>query len=1094
MKSVLRVRLIVGSLSAFAALFLLVAPACAQQSEDKAKEERDKPFQGIEWRLVGPFRGGRVLAVTGVPGEPSTYYFGAVAGGVWKTTNGGLSWEPVFDKQPISSVGAIAIAPSDRNVLYVGTGEACIRGDISYGDGVYKSTDAGKTWTNVGLKDTRHIGRIAIDPTNPDRVFVAALGHAYGTNTERGLFRSTDGGKSWQKVLYKDEKTGAIDVVFAPSNPHILFAALWEANRTPWSLTSGGPGSGLYKSTDDGATWKRLDANGLPKGILGRIGVAVSGADANRVYAQIEAEQGGLYVSNDGGEHWSLVNGDHRFTQRAWYFSHIFADPKNVDTLYVLNTGTYKSIDGGHTFKALRVPHGDCHGFWIDSGDPKRMIEGNDGGATVSTDGGLTWSSLDNQPTAQFYHVAADNRFRYYIYGAQQDNSTVAIASSSDEGAISRSDWYPVGGGESGFVVPYLPNPEIVYAGSYDGLISRYDHSNGQEQDISPWPDNPMGSGAANLKHRFQWTAPIALSPHDANIIYFGGEVLFKSSDAGNTWSIISPDLTRNDKSKQQSSGGPLTKDNTSVEYYDTIFALAESPLERNLIWAGTDDGIVQLTRDGGLNWDKVTPRDLPDWSMISLIAPSPHSAGAAYLAVDRHKLDDFKPYIYKTTDYGKTWTNITAGLPAAAYVHAVCEDPKRKGLLFAGTETGVWVSFNDGGDWRSLQLNLPVSPVHDLVVHGDDLVVATHGRAFWILDDITPLRQYHESIDAADVFLYKPAVAFRRRGGGLFAPHGAVGANPPSGAVIDFYLKSAIEPAKPASEEGKEGNQEPQQATPKGAEEKKPQEVTLEILDGNGKLVRKFSSKPKEEAGGTLAMLSAEFGLEVPSDQLPTKAGLNRFVWDLRYQKPTDIHHIGWGGFPEGALALPGTYQAKLTAFGKTLSESFEVQLDPRVKTSPADLQKQFDLAAKINEKVSSDHDTVKQIRDLRSELADIRKRLGDAPKVKPIVDATKDIDKKITAIEEELVQTKSKSGEDALNYPIQLNDKLLALAGVVESADTAPTQASYEVLDDLSKQLDEQLVKWNDVMSKDVAAVNDMMRKENLGPVLIAPVKHEE
>ncbi|HXW89409.1 MAG TPA: hypothetical protein VEK33_02580 [Terriglobales bacterium] len=1096
MKSVLGARFIVGRLSAFMAVFLLVALACGQQSEDKAKEERDKPFQGVQWRLIGPFRGGRVLAVTGVPGEPSTYYFGAVSGGVWKTTNGGASWEPLFDKQPISSIGAIAVAPSDPNVLYVGTGEACIRGDISYGDGVYKSTDAGKTWTNVGLKDTRHIGRIAVHPTNPDLVFVAALGHAYGTNTERGLFRSADGGKSWQKVLYKDEKTGAIDVVFAPSNPHILFAALWEANRTPWSLTSGGPGSGLYKSTDDGATWKRLEGNGLPKGILGRMGVAVSGADANRVYAQIEAEEGGLYVSKDSGEHWSLVNGDHRFTQRAWYFSHIFADPKNVDTLYVLNTGTYKSIDGGHAFLPLHVPHGDCHGLWIDSDNPKRMIEGNDGGATISPDGGLTWTSLDNQPTAQFYHVATDNRFRYYIYGAQQDNSTVAIASSSDEGSISRSDWYSAGGGESGFVVPYLPNPEIIYAGSYDGYISRYDHSNGQEQDISPWPDNPMGSGAANLKHRFQWTAPIALSPHDANIIYFGGEVLFKSTDAGNTWSIISPDLTRNDKSKQQSSGGPLTKDNTSVEYYDTIFAVAESPLERNLIWAGSDDGVVQLSRDGGQHWDKVTPRDLPDWSMISLIDPSPHAASVAYLAVDRHKLDDLNPYIYKTADYGKTWTKITAGIPGGAYVHAVREDPKRQGLLFAGTETGLWVSFDDGGRWRSLQLNLPVTPVHDLIVHGDDLVVATHGRAFWILDDITPLRQYNETIDAGDIFLYKPAVAFRRRGNGFFRPRGAVGANPPSGAVIDFYLKAAIEAGKPTSEESraKEADKEADQATPKDMEAKKPQEVTLEILDSNGKLVRKFSSKPKEEAGGTLAVLAAELGLETPRDQVPAKAGLNRFVWDLRYEKPTDIQHVGWGGFPQGVLALPGTYQVKLTAFGKTQTESLEVQLDPRLKTSSADLQKQFDLATKINDKVSRDHDTVKQIRDLRSELAEIRKRLGDDAKMKPIVDATKDIDKKITAIEEELVQTKSKSSEDALNYPIKLNDKLLALAGVVGSADVAPTQASYEVFDDLGQQLDEQLAKWNDVVSKDVASVNDGMRKENLGPVLIAPVKHAE
>ncbi|HMD99201.1 MAG TPA: glycosyl hydrolase [Terriglobia bacterium] len=1069
----------------------------AQQADESDQgNPKDKPFKALKWRLIGPFRGGRVLAVTGVSGEPNTYYFGAVAGGVWKTTNGGVSWEPIFDKQPIASIGAIAVAPSDPNVIYVGTGEACIRGDISYGDGVYKSTDAGKTWSNVGLKDTLHIGRIAVHPTNPDLVFVAALGHAYGPNSGRGVFRSADGGKTWQKVLYKDDKTGAIDITFAPSNPHIMFAALWEANRTPWGLTSGGPGSGLYKSTDDGVTWKHLEGNGLPKGVMGRIGVAVAGGDPNRVYAQIEAEHGGLYVSNDGGEHWSMVNGDHRFTQRAWYFTHVFADPKNVDTVYELNTGTNRSIDGGHTFKPLRTPHGDCHGFWIDPANPDRMIEGNDGGATISTDGGQTWTTLDNQPTAQFYHVATDNRFRYYVYGAQQDNSTVAIASSSDNGAIGPKDWYDVGGGESGFVLPYPPDPNIVYAGSYDGLITRYNHENGQEQDINPWPDNPMGSGAADLKYRFQWTAPIALSPHDPNTLYFGANVLFKSTDGGASWTIISPDLTRNDKSKQQSAGGPITKDNTSVEYYDTIFAIAESPVEKNLIWAGSDDGLIHLTRDGGQHWDNVTPKDLPEWSMISLIDPSPHAAGSAYVAVDRHKLDDRQPYIYKTSDYGKTWSKITNGI--ADYVHAVREDPKHKGLLFAGTETGVWVSWDDGGHWRSLQLDLPVSPVHDLTVHGDDLIVATHGRAFWILDDIEPIRQFSDQIESSDAYLYKPALAYRQRGGGFFRPRGAIGANPPSGAVIDYYLKSGVD--ETAKGEGKEkgadqsGSGDKAKSASRDDKEKKGQEVTLEILDSKGKVVRKLSSKPKAPEGGGLAELAAEFGFELPGEQLPAKAGLNRFVWDLHYQKPTDIHAIGWGGFPEGALALPGTYQVRLSAFGKTLTEPFEVKLDPRIKTSPADLEKQFELMTRINEKVSADHDAVKQIRDLRAELADLRKRLGDDPGAKPIVEATKAIDKKITEIEEALIQTKTKSGEDALNYPIKLNDKLMGLGGTVQSADTAPTRQSYEVLDDLSRQLDEPLAKWREVMSKDVPALNESMHKAKLGAVLILAVKHEE
>ncbi|HKS83333.1 MAG TPA: hypothetical protein VJR23_17645, partial [Candidatus Acidoferrales bacterium] len=675
----------------FAAFTISVAPApTLAQSPASAPEAQSMP---LKWRLVGPFRGGRVLAVTGISSQPDTYYFGAVAGGVWKTTDGGLEWLPIFDQESahekVSSIGAIAAAPSDPNVLYVGTGESCIRGDISYGNGVYKSLDAGKTWSHIGLEDTQHIARILVDPHNPDIVFVAALGHAYGPNAERGVFRSADGGKSWQKVLYQDDKTGAIDLAFDPNNSHILFAALWQASRSPWGLYSGGPGSGLYKSSDGGLTWKKLEGHGLPKGVLGRIGVAV-GADSNRVYALIEAaDAGGLYRSDDAGDTWHHVTDDHRFTQRAWYFTHIFADPKSADTLYILNTGMYRSIDGGNSFTSINAPHGDRHGLWIDPANPTRMIESDDGGATISTDGGKSWTTQDNQPTAQFYHVATDNQFLYRLYGAQQDNSTVSIASRSDNGAIADTDYYDVAGGESGFVVPDPRNPNIVYAGSYDGLITRFDKSTGQAQDISAWPLNPMGHGAADLVHRFQWTAPIEISPSDPSVLYHGAEVLFKSSDAGMSWTAISPDLTRNDKSKQQSAGGPITQDNTSVEYYDTIFAIAESPLDKNEIWVGTDDGLVQLTRDGGKNWTNVTSKEFGDWSLISIIAPSPHDAATAYVAVDRHRLDDHRPYIFKTTDYGKTWHSISSNLPPNSYVHVVREDPVRKGMLYAGTESG---------------------------------------------------------------------------------------------------------------------------------------------------------------------------------------------------------------------------------------------------------------------------------------------------------------------------------------------------------------------------------------------------------------------
>ncbi|MGC2488973.1 MAG: hypothetical protein WA412_09880, partial [Candidatus Sulfotelmatobacter sp.] len=618
------------------------ATAGTPAAEDTEEGEDKNPWKGLQYRLVGPFRGGRVVAVAGVVGQDNVYYFGATAGGVWKTTDGGLNWKPIFDKTKDASpsIGAIAVSESDPNVIYVGTGEACIRGNIVGGNGVYKSIDAGKTWKFVGLADTHAIGRLAVNPKNPDIAFVAALGHPFGDNEERGIFRTQDGGKTWQKVLYKDAKSGGIDVVFDPSNSNILFAALWQARRTPWSLDSGGPGSGLYRSIDGGTTWKELKGHGLPEGILGRIGVTVSGANPNRVWAVVEAEKGGIYRSDDGGDTWHITTDDHRFRQRAWYYSHIFADPKSEDTVYILNTAAYRSNDGGKTFTRLRAPHGDNHALWIDPTNPKRLMNGNDGGATISTDGGDTWTSQYNQPTAQFYHVTTDDRFPYYIYGAQQDNSTVAIASASAEGAIDRPDWYDVGGGESGYIAPDPTDPEIVYAGSYGGEITRYDHRTGEEQSINPWPVNPIGWAAADVKHRFQWTEPIVFSPHDPKTMYFAGEVLFKTTDGGMSWTIISPDLTRNDKSKQASSGGPITKDNTGVEVYDTIFSVVESPVQKDLIWAGTDDGLVPLTRDGGQHWENVTPKAMPDWGTVSMIEASSRDAGTAYLAVERHKSD----------------------------------------------------------------------------------------------------------------------------------------------------------------------------------------------------------------------------------------------------------------------------------------------------------------------------------------------------------------------------------------------------------------------------------------------------------------------
>jgi photosystem II stability/assembly factor-like uncharacterized protein len=1025
------------------AVSLALFPAEAQQIDGSA-------FKGLRWRQIGPFRGGRAIAVAGVPGDPTTFYFGAVAGGVWKTTDGGLNWSPIFDNQSVASIGAMAVAPSDPNIVYVGTGEACIRGNISHGDGVYKSTDAGKTWQHIGLHDTRHIGALVVHPRDSNLVFVAALGHVYGPNSERGVFRSADGGKTWTKVLFMDDKTGAIDITFAPKNPLLMFAALWEAGRTPYRMTSGGPGSGFYRSTDGGLTWKRLEDGGLPRGILGRIGVSVSGADTNRVYAMIEAEDGGLFVSNDGGDSWRRVNEDRRLRQRAWYYTHVIADPQQIDTVYVLNTGFYRSADGGRTFSTIAVPHGDNHGLWIDPTEPLRMINANDGGANVTVNGGRTWTRQDTQPTAQFYHVITDNQFPYHIYGAQQDNSTVAIASRTDDGVIDRRHWYTVGGCESGYIAPHPRDPNIVYAGCYGGSITRFDKRTGQAQEIMAWPENPMGHAAADLKHRWQWTAPIVFSPHDPNVLYHAAEVLFKTTNEGMSWTPISRDLTRNDKSRQGPSGGPLTKDNTSVEYYNTIFAVAESPRQKDLIWVGTDDGLVHITRDAGKTWTDVTPKDLPEWSLISLVEPSPHDAATAYIAVDRHELDDFRPYIYKTSDFGKTWTKIVAGIPDTTFVRAVREDPVRRGLLFAGTETGVFVSFDDGARWQSLQLNLPTAPIHDLAVKEDDLVVATHGRSFWVLDNITPLQQLNAQVLAADAHLYRPRATLRTRAGGGFGAPAGAGENPPSGATIYYWLQS-----------------EPKD------------EVTLEILDAQGTVLRKFAGRAAAEAPPAAPPAGPP-----PGPRLPVGAGLQRFVWNLRLEGSTVIPGaVHWGGNPAtGPMILPGHYQAKLTVAGQSQTAPLEIQMDPRVTTSPADLQKQFDLLQQIRAKVTETHDAVIRIRDLRAQLTALKRRLA-GHKAGPAISAAADaIDKKMSPVEEQLIQVRARSTQDLLNFPVMLNDKLLGLFSDVDSADRAPTAQAFVVFKMLATAVDTQLAVWNQIVAKNLPALNDQIRRENI------------
>ena len=1032
------------------ALAMLATSGAAQQYNQSL-------FSGMKWREVGPFRGGRVLAVEGIPGDPSTYYFGAVAGGVWKSVDGGGHWTPLFDHESVSSIGALAVAPSNHSVIYVGTGEACIRGNISFGDGVYKTTDGGKTWTNLGLKDSQHIGAVIVHPRNPDIVFVAALGHAYGPSAERGLYRTTDGGKTWQTVLSKDDHTGAIDVVFDPTNPNVLFASLWEAQRTPWSLSSGGPGSGLYKSVDGGSTWKKVEGKGWPAGILGRIGVSVSAANPDRVYALVEAMEGGLYRSEDGGESWARVNDDERYRQRAWYFTHVWADPKSVDTVYIANTGLFRSTDGGKSFNLLPAPHGDHHALWIDPTNPQRLMNGNDGGATISLDGGKTWTSQENQATAQFYHVVTDNRFPYWIYGAQQDNSTIAIASYDDEGVIGRWDWYDVAGGESGYIAPDPRDANVVYAGGNAGFISRFDKRTMQAQDISVVPLDNSGHGVGDYPHRFNWTEPILFSPHDPNVIYTAGEQVYKSTDQGMSWNAISPDLTRNDKSKQGASGGPITKDNTSVEYYDVVFALAESPVQKDLIWAGTDDGLVQLTRDGGKTWTKVTPKGMPEWSLVSLIEASPFDAGTAYVAVDLHKLDNLHPMIFRTQDFGKTWAQITKGIPDDAYTHAVREDPKRKGLLYAGTEQGVYVSFDDGAQWQPLQLNLPRTPIHDLVIKDDDLVVATHGRSFWVLDDVEPLRQLSAESAKQDVIFYRPATSYRLQWPGEVPRRQPVGENPPQGSVFDYYLK-----------------------------EKPKDAVTLEIFDSQGKLVRKYVSKAEKKTEEQPPEWPDQ---TKPPELIPAEAGMNRFAWDQHYQDPVQVPGAFYAGNPpQGPRVLPGTYQVKLTVAGKSATQPLEIKLDPRIKVSQADLEKQLELGLKVRQRNTDLHNAVNQIHELRAQLKALEYRLSQDAKSKDVVAAAKALDAKMTPVEEQLIQTKLKSSEGNLNYPTMLNEQFYTLTSSVGGADAAPTQPQYEVFDMLSKQLDEQLGKWQAIVSQDVPALNELMKKNNVPAVEVA------
>ncbi len=1014
----------------FAALMVLAPVAVNAQMVESSYLDL------VEWRLVGPTRGGRALAVAGDLVDNFTFYQGTAGGGVWKTTDGGIHWANISDGYfHTGSVGAIAIAGSSPQVVYVGMGEACIRGNASVGDGVYKTTDGGKTWTHVGLAATSQIARVRIHPRNPDLVYVAALGSPWGPSPDRGVYRSKDGGRTWEKILYRDENTGAIDLVMDPSDPNVLYASFLQLRRYPWGLISAGRGTGLFKSRDGGDTWTELTNNpGLPAGLKGRIGIAVSPARPNRVWIIMDAELGkkGVFRSEDGGATWTRVNDDANLTQRPWYYHHIFADPKDANTVYVLNTRLWKSTDGGATYSAIEVPHGDNHDLWIDPDNPLRMGETNDGGAIITFNGGKSWSDIMNQPTAQLYHVAVDNGLPYRLYASQQDNTTITVPSRSDFGVNTLEDWYTVGGGENGYVAPRIDNPNIVYAGNHH-WITRYDHRTRQIRDISPNPETNYGWGAADQKYRLWWTYPIMTSPHNPDVLYLTSQYVHKSTNEGQGWELISPDLTRADpKTLERTPSyqhpepgeywGPITREAYGPEWYATIFAFAESPAQAGVLWAGSDDGYIHVSKDGGKNWTRVNIPDLPEFALISIIDPSPHDPARAYVAATRYKLADQKPYLYKTRDFGATWTKITNGIPDNDFTRTIREDPDRPGVLYAGTERTVYVSFDDGSVWQPLSNKLPVVPIHDLMVKNGDLAAATHGRSFWILDNVALLHQLDAQALGDAVHLFQPRSTIRfRDGADLVARSTAPSTeNPPAGVVIPYYFKT-----KPS------GN------------------VTLRILKGS-EVIQTVSNAP-------------------------ANAGANRFVWDMRYPGAVVLPGAVFQGSAEGPLAPPGTYRVELAAGGRTLSQSFQILRDPRIAYTDADLTAQFEFLIQVRDKLTETMALVKRIRDLRSQAEQMVQSAGGR---KELQDALKALNDQLYPLEERLVQYRARAGQDLIAQPTGVDSKLARLMTFASMADAPPTDGDRELYGRLVQIIQERAEALSRVQEKEFATLARMAR----------------
>ncbi|HEX5385728.1 MAG TPA: glycosyl hydrolase [Gemmatimonadales bacterium] len=1055
--------------AALAALTLLLpTPLSAQaaapdSSVDSAADNANKgpaPFDALKFRAIGPAAGGRVARASGVAGDPLTYYAATTGGGVWKSSDGGIHWAPIFDAEPIASTGAIAVAPSDPNVVYVGSGEANIRGNVSPGNGIYKSTDAGKTWTQVWRQEGQ-IGTIVVHPRDPDVAYAAVLGHAFGPNPERGVYRTRDGGRTWEQILKKNPDTGASDVALDPSNPNIVFAGLWQARRRPWELTSGGPGSGLYMSRDGGDTWTHLVGKGLPGGIWGKVGVRVAPSDGRRVYALIEADSGGLFRSDDGGSSWSRVSGHHVLRQRAWYYTTLTIDPGDPDVVWFPQVNLLKTIDGGHTIVSVKGPHhGDHHDIWIDPLNPARVISGNDGGVDITSDGGEHWFAPP-LPISQFYHVAVDNAVPYGVSGAMQDIATGAGPSNSlSRSGIRPSDWHQAGGGEAGYTAPEPDDANVLYAGEYGGYITRYDQRTRQARVVGIYPDNPSGHGGEDLEYRFQWTAPIATSPHDPRVVYHAANVLFKSTDGGEHWTKISPDLTRNDKSKEHWSGGPITGDNTGVEVYCTIFAVAESPVEAGLIWVGSDDGLVHLTRDGGTTWTDVTRNvpGLPEWGTVNSIEPSPFAAGTAYLVADAHRLDDMHPYLWRTDDYGRSWRRITRGLAPDAYLHAVREDPTHRGLLYLGTERGVMLSRDGGASWQPLKLGLPTVAVHDLKVKDNDLVLATHGRSLWIFDDLTPIRAMSPSIAASDAYLFAPEPTIRWRWHDEPDELGAM-ANPPRGAIINYFLK-----------------------------DKPKDEIRLEILDAHGQVVRtlKSTAEPADYA---------EDDPDEPTDPrkpaLATAPGAERAVWDLAYEGARKIPgaKLDAGDPTAGPTALPGTYTVRLVVDGKSYTQPLVIRPDPRVTVSEADLAAQLTFGLTVRDAISRVADAVKAVRSVRRQIDDRIELWRTNSKAAPLITRADTLGARLDSLEAKLHNPRAKVVYDILAQRggAKLYSRLAPLYTWATETDGAPTQGMREVFAEESKELEALEAELHGPVATELAALNAEARELGLGDIAV-------